>query len=77
MNRNSSQPPTDAQIDRLLLDLAGSGRLSHNHQGTLVAYIRSMREKVSQHDQYIIPKDRTPGNVSETQGLPDQNFTEG
>ena len=36
-------PPDDAQIDRLLLTIAASGRVSHDDVRILVAYIQWMR----------------------------------
>ena len=52
-------PPTDDQVDQLILDYAVSGRLSHNDLDTMVTYIHAMREKVSRYEQCIIPKDET------------------
>ena len=51
--------PSDAQIDRLLLNSASSGRLSPKDLDMLVSYIRVMRHKNSQRDYYIIPKGKT------------------
>ena len=52
-------PPTDDQIDQLILDSAVSGRLSPTGLDMMVNYVRAMRDKVGQCEQYITPKDQT------------------
>ena len=59
MDDNLQSLPTDDRIDQLFLDSAFSGRLSSNDLHMLVNYIRAMRDKVGQCEQYTIPKDQT------------------
>ena len=59
MDDNLQSLPTDDRIDQLFLDSAFPGRLSSNDPHMLVNYVRGMRDKVGQREQYIIPKDQT------------------
>ena len=58
MEHYTVSPPTDDQIDQLILDAAVSGRLSPAGLDMLVNYVRVMRDKADQREQYIILKDQ-------------------
>lgn len=56
MKDNSSAPPTDDQIDELILKFSRSGRVSPNSLDMLAAYIRAVRHRGSGYKQYINQK---------------------
>ena len=43
MNPPLAHPPTDEDVDGLLLKVAASGRMSERDLGTLIAYVKSLR----------------------------------
>ncbi len=56
--RYSSRPPSDAQIDRLILEVAVSGRISHTDLETLAAHIRILRAQAICSGDYTTPTAR-------------------
>ena len=59
MEKFSMQPPSDKQIDQIILDSAVSGRLFPNDLDMLVHYIRALRDKGGQRGYYITSRDET------------------
>ncbi len=59
MGSDSRSLPTHDQIDQIFLDSAVSGRLSPTDLDMLVNYIRAIRDKDNQREDYIIPGGET------------------
>lgn len=58
MIRHSSRPPSDEQIDRLILEVAVSGRISHTDLETLATHIHTLRAQASRSGDYTTPNTR-------------------
>jgi hypothetical protein len=61
MVRNLSRPPSDAQIDRLILEVAVSGRISHTDLETLTTHIHTLRAQAVRSGDYNTPNARCRG----------------
>ena len=63
MTRSTHRPLSDEQIDRLILKVAVSGRISHTDLESLATHIHTLRAQT--YGPAIIPA-RTPGSASAT-----------